>query len=92
MNKSELITAMAEKAGSLNKKQTKEAIESFVAVVTEQLKKGEKITLVGFGTFGVTERAARKGRNPQKPDQIIDIPAKRVIKFSVGTELKEAVK
>ena len=92
MNKSELISAIAGKSESLNKKQAKDAVESFVEVIKEQLKAGDKITLVGFGTFSTIERAARKGRNPQKPNQIIDIPAKKVIKFSVGAELKEAVK
>ena len=64
----------------------------FICTVTEELKKGEKVTLVGFGTFGVSKRAARKGRNPRKANEIINIPAKKVAKFSAGSELKEAVK
>lgn len=91
MNKSELISAMAEKA-QLSKVDSKKALESFICTVTEELKKGEKVTLVGFGTFGVSKRAARKGRNPRKANEIINIPAKKVAKFSAGSELKEAVK
>ncbi|MDR2836355.1 MAG: HU family DNA-binding protein [Bacteroidales bacterium] len=91
MNKSELVSSMAEKAG-LKKQDAKKALEAFVETVSQQLKAGDKITLVGFGTFSVSERAARKGRNPQKPDQEIDIPAKKVAKFTVGSELKEAIK
>lgn len=91
MNKSELINAMAEKA-DLTKKDAKIVLEAFMDVVTEQLKNDDKITLVGFGTFAVTKRAARKGRNPQKPNEIIDIPAKTVVKFTAGSELKAAVK
>ena len=90
MNKTELINAIAKKA-DLKKAASKKAVESFVETVTEELKKGEKVALVGFGTFGVTKRSARKGRNPQKPTEIINIPAKNVVKFMVGRELKESV-
>ncbi|MDR2009545.1 MAG: HU family DNA-binding protein [Bacteroidales bacterium] len=91
MNKGQLIDAIASKAG-LTKADSKKALDAFIEATTETLKKGDKIALVGFGTFGVTKRAARKGRNPQKPTEIINIPAKNVVKFSVGSELKEAVK
>ena len=91
MNKSQLIDAIAKKA-DLTKADAKKALEAFMTTTKETLKKGDKIALVGFGTFGVTKRAARKGRNPQKPDQVINIPAKKVVKFSVGSELKDAVK
>lgn len=91
MNKSELISAMAEKSG-LTKVDCKKSLESFICTVTEELKKGEKITLVGFGTFSISRRAARIGRNPRKADEVLHIEAKNVAKFSAGNELKEAVK
>ncbi len=91
MNKSELIDAMAAKAG-ITKADAKKSLDAFMEATTETLKKGDKIALVGFGTFGVAKRAARKGRNPQKPSEVINIPAKNVVKFTVGSELKNAVK
>ncbi len=91
MNKAQLVDSIAKKA-NLTKADAKKALDAFVETTTETLKDGEKIALVGFGTFGVTRRAARKGRNPQKPNEVIDIPAKNVVKFSVGSELKNAVK
>ncbi|MDD2634858.1 MAG: HU family DNA-binding protein [Bacteroidales bacterium] len=91
MNKAQLVDSIAKKS-NLTKADAKKALEAFVETTTETLKDGEKIALVGFGTFGVTKRAARKGRNPQKPNEVIDIPAKNVVKFSVGSELKNAVK
>ncbi|MDL2262112.1 HU family DNA-binding protein [Bacteroidales bacterium OttesenSCG-928-I21] len=90
MNKSQLIDAMAAKSG-LTKTDAKKALDAFMETTVETLKKGDRIALVGFGTLGVTKRAARKGRNPQKPTEIINIPAKNVVKFSVGSELKNAV-
>ena len=91
MNKLELVNRMAEIAG-LTKTDTKKVLDAFVQATTEDLVKGNKIQLVGFGTFSISERAARKGRNPQKPSEIINIPAKKVVKFVVGSELKNAVK
>lgn len=91
MNKAQLIDAIAKKA-NLTKADAKKALDAFIEATTETLKAGDKIALVGFGTFGVAERAARKGRNPQKPSQVIEIPAKKVVKFTVGSELKNAVK
>ncbi|PLX05989.1 MAG: DNA-binding protein [Marinilabiliales bacterium] len=91
MNKAQLIDAIAKKA-NLTKADAKKALDALVDTTTDTLKKGDKIALVGFGTFGVTKRAARKGRNPQKPNEVINIPAKNVVKFSVGSELKNAVK
>lgn len=89
MNKTELIAAIAEQA-ELSKKDSEKALKAFIDVVTDELKKGEKIQLVGFGTFEVTERAAREGRNPQsgKPMQI---PASKAPKFKVGKALKDAI-
>jgi DNA-binding protein HU-beta len=85
MNKGELIKAMAEKAGFTNK-DTAIAYEAFVATVTETLKAGEKVQLVGFGTFSVVEKAAREGVNPATGAKI-QIPAKKVAKFKAGAGL-----
>jgi DNA-binding protein HU-beta len=90
MNKAELIDAIAKKS-ELTKADARKALDAFMETTQETLKGGDKIALVGFGTFGITKRAARKGRNPQKPDQVINIPAKNVVKFSAGSELKNAV-
>ncbi|MBO6051087.1 MAG: HU family DNA-binding protein [Bacteroidales bacterium] len=85
MNKAELISAIAENAG-FTKVDAKKALESFLDVATAALKKGDKVSLVGFGTFSVIKRAARKGRNPQTKKEI-KIPAKKVVKFRAGSEL-----
>jgi DNA-binding protein HU-beta len=85
MNKSELITKIAEDAG-ITKTQANATIDSFVDAVTKTLKKGDKVTLVGFGTFSVSKRAARNGRNPQT-GAVIKIKAKKVAKFKAGKEL-----
>ena len=89
MNKAELVAAMAEKA-ELSKKDAEAALKAFTDVVAEELKKGEKIQLVGFGTFEVSERAARKGRNPQTKEEI-KIPASKAPKFKAGKALKDMV-
>ncbi|MDN5342975.1 HU family DNA-binding protein [Oceanotoga sp. DSM 15011] len=90
MNKKELISALAEKIG-VSKKDAGTYLDSFVEIVSESLENGEEVKLVGFGTFSVSERKARKGVNPQtkKP---IEIPARKVPKFRPGNELKERVK
>ncbi len=90
MNKSELIAKIADKA-ELTKKDAEKALNAFVESVTEGLKAGEKIVLVGFGSFETKKRAARKGKNPQT-GAIIDIPAATVPSFKVGKALKDAVK
>lgn len=87
MNKTELINSMAEKAG-LTKAQAKNALDAFMCSTTDALKKGDKISLVGFGTFATLERKARKGHNP-KTNEIINIPAKKVIKFKAGSGLAD---
>ncbi|MDU1905577.1 MAG: HU family DNA-binding protein [Dysgonomonas sp.] len=87
MNKTELINAISEKAG-LSKADSKKALDAFIETVGEELKKGGKISLVGFGTYSVTEKAARKGINP-RTKQTIDIPAKKVVKFKAGAELAD---
>ena len=89
MNKAELITAMSEKA-ELSKKDAEKALKAFTDVVAEELKKGEKIQLVGFGTFEVSERAARTGRNPQSGKEM-KIPASKAPKFKAGKALKDMI-
>lgn len=89
MNKAELVAAIADKT-ELSKKDTEKALKAFVDVVTEELKKGEKIQLVGFGTFEVSERAARDGRNPQT-GETMKIAASKAPKFKAGKALKDAI-
>ena len=90
MNKTELVNAIAEKA-QISKADAKQAVDAFVVTVTDALKAGDKIALVGFGTFAVSEKAARKGINPAT-GATIEIAAKKVAKFKPGAELAEAVK
>lgn len=90
MNKTELVNAIAEKAG-IGKADAKKALDAFVSTVTDALKEGDKISLVGFGTFSVSQKAARKGVNPAT-GQTIEIAAKNVAKFKPGAELADAVK
>lgn len=89
MNKTELIAAVAEQA-EISKKDSEKALKAFVDVVTEQLKAGEKVQLVGFGTFEVSERAAREGRNPQT-GKTMKIAACKAPKFKAGKALKDAI-
>ena len=85
MNKSELISAMAANA-NMTKADTAKALNAFLEEVANALKRGEKVTLVGFGTFSVIERASRMGINPATK-QSIEIPSKKAVKFKAGTEL-----
>ena len=87
MNKTELIAAVAEKA-EISKKDSEKALKAFVDVVTEQLKAGDKVQVVGFGTFEVSERAAREGRNPQS-GEVMHIAASKTPKFKAGKALKD---
>ena len=87
MNKTELVAAMAEQT-NLSKKDAEAALKAFIDVVSEELKKGEKIQLVGFGTFEVSERAARTGRNPQT-GKTMKIEACKAPKFKAGKALKD---
>ncbi len=89
MNKTELVAAMAEQA-ELSKKDSEKALKAFTDVVSDELKKGEKIQLVGFGTFEVAERAARKGINPKTKEEI-NIEASKAPKFKPGKALKDEV-
>ena len=89
MNKSELVEAMAKKSG-LSKKDTEAALGAFTETVANALKKGDKVQLIGFGTFEVTRRAAREGKNPQTGAKI-KIPASKAPKFKAGKALKDTV-
>ena len=89
MNRAELIVAMAENAG-LKQKEAEKALKAFTEVVAAELKKGGKIQLVGFGTFEVSERAAREGRNPQTGESM-KIAACKAPKFKAGKALKDAI-
>lgn len=89
MNKNELVAKMAEKAG-LKKTEAEKALKAFTETVAEELKNGEKIQLVGFGTFEVSERAERTGRNPQSGKEMV-IPASKAPKFKAGKALKDMV-
>ena len=89
MNKTEFIAAVAEQA-EISKKDSEKALKAFVDVVAEQLKAGDKVQLVGFGTFEVSERAAREGRNPQT-GETMTIAACKAPKFKAGKALKDAI-
>lgn len=86
MNKAELISKIADDAG-ITKTQANDSLDSFIEAVTKTLKTGNKVTLVGFGTFSVSKRAARNGRNPQT-GAVIKIKAKKVARFKAGKELQ----
>lgn len=90
MNKAELVASMAEQSG-LTKKDAELALNAFMKSVEDALLKGDKVQLVGFGSFEVRERKARKGRNPRDPKKIIEIPASKAPAFKPGKALKELV-
>ena len=89
MNRTELISAMSEKS-ELTKVDTEKALKAFIDTVTEELKNGGKVQLVGFGTFEVSKRAAREGRNPQT-GKTMSIPASKAPKFKAGKALKDSI-
>ena len=89
MNRSELISAVAEQA-SLSRKEADAAVSALIDVVTDTLKKGDKLSLIGFGTFEVSERAAREGKNPLTGEKI-QIPACKIPKFKAGKALKDSL-
>lgn len=91
MNKAALIEAVASKT-KLTKKQVEEVMETMLDDITQSLKKGEEVVLTGFGTFSAKTRHARKGVNPQKPNEKIDIPEVIIPKFKSGKALKDALK
>jgi DNA-binding protein HU-beta len=90
MNKAELIDAMAAES-QMTKVDLRKALDAFVVATTKSLKKGDRVALVGFGSFNVVKRAARKGRNPQSGKEI-KIAAKKVVKFKPGNDLAGKVK
>ena len=89
MNKAELVDAIASKAG-LTKADAKKGLDATMAAISEALKAGDKVSLVGFGSFGVSARSARAGRNPQT-GAAIDIAAKKVVRFKPGAELSDGI-
>jgi len=90
MNKAELVAAVAEKT-NFTKKDAEVAINAFLSTVEGAMVKGEKVQLIGFGTFETRQRKARQGRNPRKPDEIIKIAASKAPVFKAGKALKDAV-
>ena len=89
MNKGDLIDRVSVDAG-ISKAQADRAIDSVMRGITDSLRKGERVTLVGFGTFSITQRRARKGRNPQT-SELMRIPATKSVRFSSGKKLKEVI-
>lgn len=90
MNKAELVASIAEKS-NLTKKDAEAALNGFMSTIQETLATGEKVQLVGFGTFEVRDRKAREGRNPRNPEEVIQIPASKAPVFKAGKSLKEIV-
>ncbi len=90
MTKQEFVDAVAADAG-LTKRDAEAAVNAFLDTVTKALKNGDSVTFTGFGKFSTSQRAARDGRNPRNPSQVIRIPAATVPKFSAGSQLKKAV-
>jgi DNA-binding protein HU-beta len=90
MNKAQLIEAIASEA-KMTKADAKKALEAFVTATSKAMSKGDRVALVGFGSFSVTKRAARKGRNPQNGKEI-KIAAKKVVKFRAGADLAKKIK
>jgi DNA-binding protein HU-beta len=90
MNKADLVTAVADKTG-FTKKDAEVAVNAFIDVVETALVKGEKVQLIGFGTFETRARKARQGRNPRKPGEVIKIAASKAPVFKAGKALKDAV-
>lgn len=90
MNKAELIDAISGEA-KISKADAKKALDAFISVTTKALKKGDRVALVKFGSFSVTKRSARKGRNPQTGKEI-NIPARKVVRFKAGSDLNNTIK
>lgn len=91
MTKQDLVAGAAQKTG-VTKKAAGEVLDTMIEMITKSLKKGETVTITGFGTFRVSKRAARKGVNPRKPSEIIKIPAMKLPAFKAGKTLKEAIR
>ena len=90
MNKTEFINAVSEQSG-LSKVDSKKAVEAFIQTISNEMKEGGKVALLGFGSFSTADKAARKGVNP-KTKEVIDIPARKVVKFKAGAELTDKIK
>ena len=90
MNKADLVAAVAEMTGS-TKKDASESVEAFISCIQKALEEGEKVQLIGFGTFEVRERKSRQGRNPRHPEEVIEIAASKAPVFKAGKALKDAV-
>jgi DNA-binding protein HU-beta len=90
MNKAQLIDAISSDA-KMTKTEAKKALDAFISATTKSLKKGERVALVGFGSFAISKRSARTGRNPQT-GKAIAIPAKKVVRFKPGSELTGTIK
>ena len=90
MNKAELVAAVADKT-NFTKKDAEVAINAFLSVIQEALEQGEKVQLIGFGTFEARDRKAREGRNPRKPEETIKIEASKAPVFKAGKALKDAI-
>ncbi len=90
MNKTEFINAVAAKAG-LSKVDGKKAVEAMINTIQDEMKKGEKVSILGFGSFSVIKKAARRGVNPQTK-KVINIPDRKVVKFKPGAELAKSTK
>lgn len=91
MTKADLVNIVAKSVEDITKKKTSDVVDALLEAVQDALRKGEKVQIVGFGTFEVQERAARQGRNPQDPQKVIEIPAKKVPVFRAGKALKDIV-
>ncbi len=91
MTKQDLVSGAAQAAG-VTKKAASEVLDSILGMITKSLKKGENVTITGFGTFRISQRAARTGVNPRNPSQKIQIPAMKLPAFKAGKSLKDAVK
>jgi DNA-binding protein HU-beta len=91
VNKQEIVEAIAVKM-QVDKTMAEKILETFIEVITDALKSGQEVNMSGFGSFSVTQRSARMGVNPQKPDEKIQIPATKVPKFRAGQNLKKAVR
>jgi len=91
MTKQDLVAAAAQKTG-VTKKAAQEVLDTVLELIAKSLKKGETVTITGFGTFRVSKRSARKGVNPRNPKQVIKIPAMKLPAFKAGKTLKEAVR
>lgn len=90
MNKAELIAAVADKTG-FTKKDAEASVNALISTIEDALVKGDKVQLIGFGTFETRQRKARQGRNPRKPEEVIEIKASKAPVFKAGKALKDAV-